>query len=633
MLLLVLLIGAALRFYQYSTIPFTHDEFSALFRTGYGSFSELIEKGVLVDFHPAGVQVFMHYYGSLFGFNEWVLKLPFTLMGLASVYLIYLLGKEWFNSRTGLLAAAFIACTQYFVFYSQIARPYPAGLFFGLLALLYWRRFLFDGDKVSAKNFLLWVLFIAICAYIHYYLLLSLVLISILGLLISPRSRRPLYILSGFFIVLLYLPHLKIFILQLEKGGVGTWLGKPDSGFLTDYFSYVLEHSLSFMIVMALLILVGLLLNPKASKFWWVSVFFFGLSFSAGYLYSVFVNPILQFSGLIFSFPIILVALMSFVSYRKWLFHIGFWSILVFSSYGLIMERQHYKVFYQSPYEYLVKDVKSSLESNETETLVILDNRSDILRYYLNKYGLDESDVLLTDNTVDITLFSSLLKSSKADRLLLGSFASSAPEMINIAQHYFPIIVQKNSYFHGEFYELSKKENGEQKANSVLWEDVMPFPQGDESNWKQADDDWFIMDSINGMYLQVDNENRFNPGFSIESPGKYINSTNAIFDVEIEIENNAKLDQLHLAISLQQESKIIRWQSVPLSKFQINPSMGSHVVFHSMMLNEKYLKKDNLMLKAFILNDKGIPYKLYGARARFRAGNPKLYSLFTKVGH
>lgn len=59
-LILILLTGSILRLYRLFQIPFTHDEFSALFRTHFPTFLELIEKGVKVDGHPAGVQVFLY---------------------------------------------------------------------------------------------------------------------------------------------------------------------------------------------------------------------------------------------------------------------------------------------------------------------------------------------------------------------------------------------------------------------------------------------------------------------------------------------------------------------------------------------------------------------------------------------
>lgn len=626
-------LGSALRFYDYSAIPFTHDEFSALFRTGYSSFSQLIEEGVLVDFHPAGVQVFLHYYGSLFGFTEWILKLPFTLMGIGSIFLVYKIAKEWFNARTGLLAAAFISCTQYFVFYSQIARPYSAGLFFGLLALLYWKRFLFDGDKASIKNFILWIVFAALCAYIHYYLLLSLLIMSLIGLLMVPRSRRALYVLSGFAIGILYLPHLKIFLSQIKKGGVGSWLGTPDSSFISDYTNYVFQFNPYFITSAIVLVLAGLILSGKTLKFWWASLFFFGLSFSAGYFYSVYINPILQFSGLIFSFPFILMATLSLISYRKWLFYLGFASILGFGTYGLIKERQHYSIFYESAYEQIVLELKKVNENDELRTIAILDDRRDIIEYYLNKHQVESQGIIFTDGQFDINIIANILRNRKADQLVLGSFASSQPEIVKMAQHYYPNLLTRKSYFLGEFYHFNREKDKSGFEEYLDWEDRMPFASNVASLWKKAETKWFKTDSFNRVYLNINNENRFNPGITIDSPQQYIHSSNAVFDLEMQVSREFDQTGAHLAFSVQQKDEVIFWKSIPLDGIHVNSKDGLGKYFLSIVLSEKILKKEDLSIKSFLLNDEAQPLKLYSTKASFRKGNPKLYSLFTRVGH
>ncbi len=126
----ILVVAFLLRFFDLFNIPFTHDEFSTLFRTNFSSFSELIEKGVKIDAHPAGLQVFIYYYKQVFGTSTWVIKMPFLLFGLLSVYLVFKIYRNWFNLTIAYVAAAFMASIQFTVMYSQIARPYSSGLFF-----------------------------------------------------------------------------------------------------------------------------------------------------------------------------------------------------------------------------------------------------------------------------------------------------------------------------------------------------------------------------------------------------------------------------------------------------------------------------------------------------------------------
>lgn len=105
----VLVVAAVLRLYGFHELPYTHDELSALFRLSFGSFNELIEHGVKVDGHPAGVQVFLYYWVALFGEQAWKIKLPFALLGIGSVALVYAIGKKWFTHSVGLYSATFLA--------------------------------------------------------------------------------------------------------------------------------------------------------------------------------------------------------------------------------------------------------------------------------------------------------------------------------------------------------------------------------------------------------------------------------------------------------------------------------------------------------------------------------------------
>ncbi|RLD91081.1 MAG: hypothetical protein DRJ09_02305, partial [Bacteroidetes bacterium] len=62
LIIMIMIIAAFLRFWNFGSIPFMHDEFSAIFRTWYDSVSDVIEIGVKQnDSHPAGVQLFIYY--------------------------------------------------------------------------------------------------------------------------------------------------------------------------------------------------------------------------------------------------------------------------------------------------------------------------------------------------------------------------------------------------------------------------------------------------------------------------------------------------------------------------------------------------------------------------------------------
>jgi len=167
LIIIVVLLAAVLRFYNFWDLPFMHDEFSAILRTYYDNFSQLIEIGVKQnDSHPAGVQVFIYFWIKLFGLNEASLKFPFIIMGTASVYVIYLIGKQWFGKSSALLSALTMAIIQFGIFYSQLARPYSPGLFFVLLSTYFWTKLVFD-KKPKLSAIAAYILISSIASYIH----------------------------------------------------------------------------------------------------------------------------------------------------------------------------------------------------------------------------------------------------------------------------------------------------------------------------------------------------------------------------------------------------------------------------------------------------------------------------------
>ena len=242
LLAFILLTGLVLRFWNFWNIPFMFDELSAMSRTVYNNFTDLIRYGVVEkDSHPAGVQVFLYYWVKLFGEREIVVKLPFLLAGFASIYVAYLIGKIWFNRTTGILTATLVSSLQFFIMYSQIARPYATGLFLTLMMVLFWSKYFFEKDKIL--YLVLFVLFAALSAYNHYFSMFFAAIVGFSGLLFVKKETVIPYIISGFAIAILYIPHIGIFLSQFEKGSIGGWLAAPKPTFPFQFLNYLFHYS------------------------------------------------------------------------------------------------------------------------------------------------------------------------------------------------------------------------------------------------------------------------------------------------------------------------------------------------------------------------------------------------------
>ncbi|MEW6468711.1 MAG: glycosyltransferase family 39 protein [Bacteroidota bacterium] len=316
LLLAILLIAAVLRFWNYSGWSLSNDELSALSRRNFGSLAQLVNEGIRPDFHPGGVQVFLYFWVKVFGDSEASLRFPFVIAGILSAYVLYLLGKRWFNASVGLMAALTLAVLEYPVLYSQLARPYSPGLMFTLLNALLWTRLLFDHRHYRPLYLVLgYSLSTTLCMYTHYFSFLTALITGITGLFFLNSENRNYYFSAGILSLLFFLPHLDISMEQFSRGGVGSWLGKPEPGYFWRFLSYSFNDSVILMVLLGSLLLISLFMFFRQSgsyRFRLLALAWFLAPFFIGYYYSVYKNPVLQYSILIFSFPFGLLLLYSF---------------------------------------------------------------------------------------------------------------------------------------------------------------------------------------------------------------------------------------------------------------------------------------------------------------------------------
>jgi hypothetical protein len=397
-LVIIIAIAALMRLSGLTNFSLSNDELSALARLRFDSFGDLIKNGVYPDYHPAGVQVFLYYWTAVFGTGEWIVRLPFALLGIGSVFLLYKLGREWFGPAAGLAAAAGLAVLEYPLLYSQIARPYSPGLFFTLLASLAWTHLIFPGasQQLSKKYRLTWtvcfVFAVSATMYIHYFSFIFSGLLCLAGLFFVDRKSLPYYLGAGVAIVILYIPHFDLFFHQLSKGGVGGsegWLGPPDSSTFGKYLDYCFNDSETLKYIF-LVILGGTVMvykgNFKTGKFHLLSLLLFLLPFVIAYFYSIYKNPVLQFSVILFSFPYLLLFLFSFIP-RDSLgvtFRVILLTVLIGGTYSTIVAEQYYHKQHFTEFRGIAKRVAELDLKYGTDQIAKAINIHD--PYYINYY-------------------------------------------------------------------------------------------------------------------------------------------------------------------------------------------------------------------------------------------------------
>ncbi|MDD2527205.1 MAG: glycosyltransferase family 39 protein [Lentimicrobiaceae bacterium] len=446
---IILFMALAMRLYHLN-FSYSNDELSALSRTLFSSFSDLISKGVLVDFHPAGIQIFLYYWVKLFGMDMWVVRLPFAIAGTLAIWLSMLTFARWFGRQAGLFSGAVLTFMELSLLYSQIARPYGSGFLLSMLTIYFWTLFL-QKDKPRYDYALGFALSAAACLYNHHFSGLFAFMAGITGFFILPRTHLKLYLAAGFVATLLYIPHLSITFAQMSIGGVGEWLGKPSRDWPLQHFSLLFNHS---WMVAAIILLAGVaqwkFYKPyKGScQYRIIALIFFGAPMVIGFFYSVFINPVLQHSILIFSAPFLFAFLFSW-SYGMppKVLNVLLTVLLAGGIFHTIFINNYYSTQHFGEFRGIAEKVKIWNEQYGEDNITRAMNTNN--PWYLNFYlRTDSTTFVQSENRggEDLQNLSKLINNSQTPYFMYAWLKPTPLEISDIIQARFPCIVQEADY-------------------------------------------------------------------------------------------------------------------------------------------------------------------------------------------
>lgn len=647
LLISLLCIGAVLRLYHPMHIPFTADEFDALARTKFHSFSELIAKGVIIDAHPAGVQVFLYYWTKLFGYSELIVKLPFICCGILSVWYIYRIGKIWFNPTVGLIAAAYITTIQYTVMYSQIARPYSSGMLFTLAMVFYWTNFIFKPEKNLYRNLILYILFSALCAYNHHFTLMIAGMVGVSGIFFINRKYLLKYVLGGLAIFVLYIPHLRIFFYQLHVGGLPGVFGKPHYDYIIQYLKFVFNFSWFLYLSVAILFLAGLRITIKRrerpSKFMLLSLLWFFVPFLAGFFYSVLKSPVLEYSSLCFSLPFLLFSLFGWLpdlSSVKKTTAIG--AICAINVFSLVQERKYYKIFYKSRYEQeimLTDSVQKKYGVNNCLSYLQMSDDDSIPEYYFKKNHINLSYSNIANTGKGMRNLIQTLEKSKDTHpyLSIGTLARTNIIFLPIILNYYPYLIKQNNFDEGAFYLLTNKA-GEGKS-PYIFQSVNDFEKPMDY-WSDADNKFLVdrktidstyHDTAANLCYKMDSLDEWAPAFTGDI-FQMTKSRNNLILVSLSIFPLESMKDVEIVSLLKAGDKDIYYGATPATDFIADSVRGRWVkAYHAIKLPDIYLNYWDVTVKVYLWNRGKRNFYMDDFSVKTIKGNPLIYWMIEKI--
>lgn len=160
--------------------------------------------------------------------SEFSVRLLSAVIGVFSVFFIYVLGKNLFNRKAGFLSAALAGLSPFHIWYSQEARDYILAVLFGLLSSMYLLKTL---NTEKLRHWILYLLFSLLSVLTNYFcfFLLGAHCVHIFA---SQKLRQRFgkkIFWSLFILGILFVPFLAQFLNKLSVAQYAYWwLPEPD---------------------------------------------------------------------------------------------------------------------------------------------------------------------------------------------------------------------------------------------------------------------------------------------------------------------------------------------------------------------------------------------------------------------
>jgi hypothetical protein len=383
-------------------------------------------------------------------------------------------------------------------------------------------------------------------------------------------------------------------LLHLSRGGLGEWLHMPPS----DYWWGLIQYAFHYSLVLPILLLVLLLYSAFKTKRWrpnYNSLFLIGNAigiYVIAYFYSKFVNPVLHQSVVIFSLPFFFVWIAGRITLLR-IPSIAVASlILIFNSFTLIVERNHYQINYSSQYSSSLSWL-AQLEDSEPSLENLVDLRPDFVEL-LSDFGLvAPSKVRYPSPLIDSKNLQSALENCTAQKFFLAINNGSSPELFATVLDHYPCIEKAEYYHAGAAYLLSKAcESRIEISNQEVMDETLlkDSPYSSHLDWDYAD-------------LSPDSSTHF-----VLTYAGYPRKASIVVEATYE--------------------GVTYWRGVELTDFKIpqQPFQKAYQAFY----NSEVLSGESDHLKAYVWFAEGVGIQLQSFKAYSVPANPNKSRLFSR---
>ena len=113
-LIIILIFGGFFRLYKLGTKSLWLDEAYSVYVTKLSLF-KMLSQIIKTDIHPPFYYSLLHFWVTL-GSTEWYVRLPSALFSIITIWIVYLIGKNLFSPKAGIIASLITSVSSYQIY-------------------------------------------------------------------------------------------------------------------------------------------------------------------------------------------------------------------------------------------------------------------------------------------------------------------------------------------------------------------------------------------------------------------------------------------------------------------------------------------------------------------------------------
>lgn len=213
------------------------------------------------DSHFPLYVVLMHFWVRAFGDSAVAARMLSLLFGVASVLMIFILGRKIFSEKVGLISAAIFTFSSYMIYYSQEARLYTLLIFLTMLSYYAYIRMIEDD---SPKNVIFYVIATVLMVYTHMFALITFFCQGTYYLYLKRKSidkiKKAILVMGT--ITVIFLPWFFVLVRQIGFNNLVSWIPRTtaESVFIT---AYTIMNGLPLLVIFSVLVIFAAILWKK----------------------------------------------------------------------------------------------------------------------------------------------------------------------------------------------------------------------------------------------------------------------------------------------------------------------------------------------------------------------------------